>query len=166
MGNYALKGPYTLLGSNDFSQLELSVLFFSFSLNLLGWRCLTKLYGFQVHSSTAHHVYTVLCVHRPMSSLLPSPFIPLYPPPPPPTPSPRWLSPQCRRLSMMAFFLFFAQSFHHPASQLPSSNSRQPCIYESVSIYLLVQFVHLSPHMSEIIWQYLEINLIRSLLKI
>ena len=33
-------------------------------------------------NSTTHPLYTVLCVHHPGSSLLPSPFIPLYPPPP------------------------------------------------------------------------------------
>ena len=35
--------------------------FFFFLLNLLEWLWLTKLYRFQVHSSTAHHLYTVVC---------------------------------------------------------------------------------------------------------
>ena len=53
-------------------------------LNLLGWHWLIKLYRFQVDNSTIHHVYIVLCVHHPKSSLLPSPFnlpLPLLPPP-------------------------------------------------------------------------------------
>ena len=43
------------------------------------------------------HLYVVLCVHHPESTLLPSPFIPPYPllpPPPPPFPKvlfPCWL---------------------------------------------------------------------------
>ena len=46
---------------------------FFFLLNLLGWHWLKKY--IQVHSSTAHHLYTVLCVHHPKSSICPSPFI-------------------------------------------------------------------------------------------
>ena len=45
-------------------------------LNSLGWHWLTKLCRFQVHNSTAHHLYPVLCVHHPNSSLLLSLFIP------------------------------------------------------------------------------------------
>ena len=55
---------------------------FSFSpflLNLLGVTLVTKSHRFQVHESTAHHLYTVLCVHHPKSSLHPSPFSPLHP---------------------------------------------------------------------------------------
>ena len=48
-------------------------------LNLLGWHWFIKLYRFQVHHSVVHHLFIVLCVHHPTSSLLPSPFIPLYP---------------------------------------------------------------------------------------
>ena len=66
------------------SSLErfLGTLFFSFLLNLLGWHRLAKLYRFQMHSSTTHHVYTVLCVHRPKSRLLrsPSPSVTVCPP--------------------------------------------------------------------------------------
>ena len=43
---------------------------FSFLLNLLGWHWLMKLYRFQGYSSIIHHLYTVLCVHHPKSSLL------------------------------------------------------------------------------------------------
>ena len=60
--------------------------YFFFQLNLLRWHRLIKLYRFQVYDSTTHHLYMVLCVHHPKSSLLPSPFVPLYcliPPPPP-----------------------------------------------------------------------------------
>ena len=34
------------------------IIYFSFFLNLLGWHWLTKLYRFQVHHSTTHHLYT------------------------------------------------------------------------------------------------------------
>lgn len=52
---------------------------FSFSFNLLRRHWLT-LYRFQAHSSTTHHLDTVLCVHQPQSSLLhPSPCIPPLP---------------------------------------------------------------------------------------
>ena len=40
-------------------------------LNILGWYWLTKLYRFQLYSSVIHHLYIVLCVHHPKSSLLP-----------------------------------------------------------------------------------------------
>ena len=43
---------------------------------LLGWHWLIKLYRFQVYNSITHHLYIVLCIHHPKSSLLPSPFIP------------------------------------------------------------------------------------------
>ena len=43
-----------------------SAIFFSV-LNLLEWHWLTKLYRFQAHNSTTHHLYTVLCVHHPKS---------------------------------------------------------------------------------------------------
>ena len=51
----------------------------SFLLNLLGWHYLIKLYKFQVYTSIIH-LCIVLCVHRPKSSLLPSPY-PLLPTP-------------------------------------------------------------------------------------
>ena len=47
----------------------------SFWSNLLGWHWLTKLHKFQVHDSIRHHLYTVLCVHTPKSSLRPSPHL-------------------------------------------------------------------------------------------
>ena len=47
-----------------------------------------KLYRFQGYSFVTHPLYSVLCVHHPKSSLLPSPFIPLYPLLPPCTPFP------------------------------------------------------------------------------
>ena len=54
-------------------------------LNLLGGHWLIKLDRIQVYGAIIHHLYTVLYVHHPKSSLLPSPFIPL-PFLPPPTP--------------------------------------------------------------------------------
>lgn len=50
--------------------------YFSFFKFLLGWHWLTKLYRFQVHNSTIHHLYTVSSVHHLISRLLPSPFMP------------------------------------------------------------------------------------------
>ena len=45
----------------------------------MGWHGLIKLYRFQVYSSTIPHLYIVMRVHHPKSSLLPSPFIPPLP---------------------------------------------------------------------------------------
>ena len=45
------------------------VVFFFLVLNLMGWHWLTKSYRFQGHSSTAHLLYTVLCVRCPKSDL-------------------------------------------------------------------------------------------------
>ena len=53
--------------------------FFFFFSNLLGWYWLIKLHRFQVYKSTIRHLYIVLRVHHPKSSLLPSPFIPALP---------------------------------------------------------------------------------------
>ena len=44
------------------------------------------IYRFQVYNSIIHHLYIILCVHYPKSSLLPSPFIPLLPSPTCPQP--------------------------------------------------------------------------------
>ena len=57
-------------------------------MNLLGWHWLIKLYRFQVCNSLILHLYIVLCVHHPNSSLLPSPFIPHLPSSTSPTPFP------------------------------------------------------------------------------
>ena len=57
-------------------------------LNLLRWHWLIKLYRCQVYNSLIRHVYIVLCVHHPKSSLLPSHLSLLYPLLPPPPPSP------------------------------------------------------------------------------
>ena len=53
-----------------------SLSFFSF-FKWIYW--LIKSHRFQVHNSITHHLYIVLCVHHPQSSLLSSPFIPLIP---------------------------------------------------------------------------------------
>ena len=45
-------------------------------------------YRFQLYNSTIHHLYIILCVHHPESSLHPSPFIPPYSLLPPPSPFP------------------------------------------------------------------------------
>ena len=56
------------LGSRKILHIYL-ILFIEF---VLGWRWLTKWYRFQVHSSTSHHLHTVLCVRQPKSRLRPS----------------------------------------------------------------------------------------------
>ena len=59
-----------------------------FKLNILWWHWLIKLYRFQVYNSIIHHLYIILYVHHPKSSLLPSPFnsnlftLFCFPPPP------------------------------------------------------------------------------------
>ena len=55
--------------------LHIYYFIFSFLLNLLHWFLLIKLYRFQVHSSTTHHLYIVLYVHHSKSSLFPSAVI-------------------------------------------------------------------------------------------
>ena len=50
-------------------------IYFSFLLTFLEWQWITRLYRFQTHFSTTHHLYPVLYVHHPKSSV--SPFIPL-----------------------------------------------------------------------------------------
>ena len=61
---------------------------FSVKINLnifikfIGWPWLIKLCSFQAYNSTTHHLYIVLSVHHPKSSLLPLPFTtPLSPSP-------------------------------------------------------------------------------------
>ena len=96
-----------------------SLIFIYFLLNLLGWHWLIKVYRFQVYNSIIHHLYIVLWVHHPKSSLLPSPFMPpLLSSTPPHAPS-LWQSPSCR-LHPHESFLSFAESLHpsHPASPL------------------------------------------------
>ena len=45
---------------------------------MLGVALLNNSYRFQGYSSIIQHLCIILCVHYPKSSLLPSPFIPLY----------------------------------------------------------------------------------------
>ena len=73
-----------LLIYNSFNMIKnsthcTSFMIFSHFINCLGWHWLTQLYRSQVHNSTTHHLYAVLCVHHPKSSLHPSPFIPPIP---------------------------------------------------------------------------------------
>ena len=73
--------PFDLQASTQSTEphqpgLFLFLFFFLFIefVGVIHW--LTQLYKFRGHHSSAHHLHTVLCVHRPKSSLLPSPFIP------------------------------------------------------------------------------------------
>ena len=70
---------YTLHEEHEAQRVLVPFFFFTFLLNLLGWHWLIKLHGFQVYNSITHHLYIVLCVYHPKSSLLPSPFIPPLP---------------------------------------------------------------------------------------
>ena len=69
--------------------------FVEFFLNLLGWHWLIKLYRFQGYNPIIHHVYIVLCVHHPKSSLLPSPFVPRLLSSAPSHSLSLWYSPYC-----------------------------------------------------------------------
>lgn len=61
----------------QFLTLLSSVMFSSFLLHLLGW-LVNNFYRFQVLNSTTPHLYTVLCVRHPKSSLHPSPYTLLH----------------------------------------------------------------------------------------
>ena len=67
-----------VLSEPDKSLRNQTVIFEEKLLNLSGWYRLIELYRFQAYTSVIYHLYIVLCVHHPMSSLLPSSFIPLY----------------------------------------------------------------------------------------
>ena len=78
-----------LYHGNLFLSLQLlpltEIVFIYFLLNLLGWHWLItlvywliKLYRLQVYNSITHHLNVVLCVHNPMSNLLPSNLLIYY----------------------------------------------------------------------------------------
>ena len=95
------------------------------------------------------HTSCVLCVQHPKSSLLPSPFTPLYPllPAPPPFPLGITVLLSVSELSLLTPFTFFTQPpIHAPLTAVSLSSV-------SVSLFLfclLVYFVHQSPHVSDI----------------
>ena len=96
--------------------------------------------------------YSTSSVHRnvcspPRSSPLPSHFIPLYTPAPPLP-----LTPAITTLLSMPVNVFLFCSVPSSPSPQPPTAVGPPSIYEPVSAFLLVQFVHQIPHMSEIIW--------------
>ena len=109
---------------------------------------------FQVYNSIIHHLYIKLCVHHPISSLLPSPCIPLYPLLPPLLAPHPVLSGNHRTIVFVyegGCFLVVVNPFTFftkPLDPLPSDSSQSVlCIYESVCIFLnLLRF-----HISEII---------------
>ena len=78
---------------------------------ITGVTLVNKIYMFQVHNSTTYHLYTVLCVHHPKSSLHPSPFTPPYPPLPPSAPPTTGShhTVVCVH-ELFSLFFFFAQS--------------------------------------------------------
>ena len=90
-------------------------------LNLLEWHWLIKLYRFQVYNSITHHLYVVLCIHHPQSSLLPSLFIP--PSPTPFSPSDNHHTFVClnKFFCMLTSFIFFTQCPNPPPSNICQS---------------------------------------------
>ena len=80
---------------------------FSLFIEFIGWYWLTKVYRFQVHNSTPHHLYTVLCVHHSIS--VHHHLSPLYPSLPPP-------SNHHTIVSMSVFFFFLSAQFFHLSS--------------------------------------------------
>ena len=109
-------------------------LFFTL-LNLLGWYWLIKLYRFQVCNATIRHLYIVLCVHHPRSSLLSSPLLPYTPSTFSPLPFPPVIP---ILISVSMRFLFFIPSpfftQHHNALPSDSCQSVLYLLDESVSI--------------------------------
>ena len=91
--------------------------FFAFSLNLLGWHWLIKLYRFQVYISTIHHLYIVLCVPTPsqVSSITIYPCFTLFYVP---HPLSLWQSPYC----FLCLWVFFLNPFTFSPSLLTPSH--------------------------------------------
>ena len=90
--------------------LFLSLINFSFLTEFIGMTLVNTSFRFRVNGSVRHRLYTVLCVHHPKSSLLPSPFVPQHPPPttPPQPPNNHHI---LVHLHEFCFFLFLLCSF-------------------------------------------------------
>ena len=87
-----------------------------FKLGLLGWRWLIKLYRFPMYNSIIHHLYIVLCVCHPKSSVLLSTVIPSLPSSTSPHPPFPWVITILLPVSIRFFFLCFIPS---PFSPIP-----------------------------------------------
>lgn len=118
--------------------MEIQLGIFSLFIEIFGVTLINKITqvsGTQFHST---HLYTVLCVHHPKSSLLLSP-LPLHPTPPLPPGNHHSITP------VHEFFPFFvfAQSFHtHPVPKHP------PTVVSllSMSIFILIVFLFIKFH--------------------
>ena len=77
LSNFSSQMAFLLLPSSwlHYKCPEIPLIFFHFYRIYWGDTS-NKLYRLQVHNSTTHPLYTVLCVYHPRSSLHPSPFIP------------------------------------------------------------------------------------------
>ena len=137
-----LKLSLYIIGLIHGNAVDLGI-FLNFFFNWIYWvTVVNKLHRVQVHNSTTHHLYTVLCVHHPKSSLLPSPFICPWPSSPRPSP---WQSPPCCPSPWVFSLLFFLfnSSTSPPYLTLNCSLTAVSllCIYESVSL-LVSAFVY------------------------
>ena len=111
-----------------------------------------------MYNSVICHLYIILCVYHPKSSLLPPPFIPpftLFYLPPHPFPL---IITILFSGSVNFLFYFLLRFILSPFSPSPSNLPLLTAVNlfsVSMSLFLfclLVYFVHLIPHMSEIIW--------------
>ena len=133
--------------------------FFSpFLWNFGGWHWLTKLYGSQVHNSTTHHLYTVLCsppqVKAPSITIYTS-STPFYLPPHPlPSAITIMLS-----VSMRVFCLFSFLFNPYTPTQPPKPPTAISLLsmYESVSNLLVSSYCPLDFTYK---WNYMVVNIL------
>ena len=97
------------------NEKSLNIRIFFLFIDFIGVTLVNKIIQFPVHSSTAHHLHTIPWVHHPRSSLLPSPFIPAYPPPPPTPPLPGNHHAVVRIHEFLLLFLFCSTPPQSPA---------------------------------------------------
>ena len=126
----------------------LGLLYFSLFIEFIGVTLSAKLYRCQVHNSTTHHLYTVLCVHHLQSSFFPSLFIPLYPPPLASTPIPpgyHYTVVPVYEFSLIFFFFSLNPSTTLQPAPHPSclTSSSLLSIYAYVFILLVSSFCSL-----------------------
>ena len=139
-----------------FSQAFKCWLLNSLSMDLfiyLLWHWLIKLHRFQLYNSITHHLYIVLCVHLPKSSLLLSPFSssllsstsPITPHPSFPLVITILFSVTVRYFSFSFFFFLLNPFTFSPSAQSLSNQTAVRLFYVSMSLFLfclLVYFVH------------------------
>ena len=117
------------------------IYFYLIFIELMGWHWLIKLYRFQVYDSVTHHLYIVLCVHHPKPSLLPTPFILLYPLLHLPTPLPSGNHHTVLLVYVSFFFSFLSSSLFLLKPLFQPASLPTPFWHLSVfSLYLWVCF--------------------------